>query len=206
VRSITTIYNYTRDLPRKHSCIPIEQRYEIYDKVRSGIPKAEVAASYNRSLRTIQTVTKDIPGYQEYSRTMGEEEKRLLLRLLLQGYVVSDYYISTARNLKLQLPLTIRAVRISHKTMFYVTGKEKEAIKGYLDSVSTRMIDHGMLKELCHLFGVKLSGSEEDELLHRRKYLCVVNQPRPTIQKKMEDFGSEPVYRLEIKVQEAAGA
>jgi len=204
--STTTVYTYTKDLPRKHSCIPIEQRDQICDLVRQGHSKREVADLYNRSLRTIQTVTKDIPGYNGYRCTIGEEEIRLLRRLLTYGYLVSDFKISTARNLKMQFPMIIHAVRISNKTIFYVKGREKEAIRGYLDSLSIRMFNHALINELCDLFGVKLSTSEENALMHQRKLLGPFNQVPLTTQKKLEDFGSEPlsIYHFEEREQSTA--
>jgi hypothetical protein len=195
----TTVYTYTRDLPRKHTCIPIEQREIIREMVRQGHSKREVADLYHRSLRTIQMVTKDIPGYYGYRRTLGEEEIKLLPRLLTDGYLVSEFYISTARNLKMQFPTIIHSVRISRKTIFYVVGREKEAIKGYLNSLSTRIINHATINELCDLFGVELSTSEQNAFTHQRKLLGSFNQLPPTKQKKLEDFGSEPVFIYDIE-------
>jgi hypothetical protein len=199
--SKTTVYTYSKDVPRKHTCTTIEQRDEICDLVRQGrLSKSEVAALYNRSLRTIRTITKNIPGYTGYRSNLGDGEKRLLIQLLKEGCLVSDFYISTARNLKMQFPMFIRTVRISNKTIFYLVGREKEVVNGYLKTTSVRLVDHSFLKKLCKLLDMELSTSEENDFLQRR-FLGPFNEVPSTSQKKLEDFGSEPVFIYDIEDQ-----
>ncbi len=186
----TTVYLNTKDLPRKHSRIPLEQKEQMRELVRQGYSKRDVARRFNRNFRTIQAITKGMPGYEGYRNAVGPEEKRILGRLLQDGFVISDFSLYAARNLKMQFPI-IRSVRISRKTVFYLHGKEKEMIKGYLASLSTRIVNYATLEELCEQLGIQLSLPEQKTLIQQSKLISTLNQVHSTIQKKLADFGWE---------------
>lgn len=184
--STTTVYMYTKDLPRKYTRVPPDEREEIHEKVRNGYSKREVAKMYHRSLRTIQVITKDIPGYFGYKYAIGSEELQLLRRLLSCGYLISNFYLYAARNLKLQLPF-IRSIRIHGKIIFYLTGKEREALQAYIRNKNSRLIDYSYLNKTSKLMGIDLSAAEQEDFVHQSKI-------RNVIQLKIEDCGVEHIY------------
>jgi len=164
----TTVYNYSKDLPRKYKRFSLEIRNEIRDKVRNGLLKHEAAKMYDCSLRTIVTITKDIPGYFGYKNNLSHEELQLLRRLMLNGYLISDFYLYAARNLKLHLP-KLQSIRIHGKTIFYLAGREKETIEAYIRSSKSHFIDYSDINELSRMMGITLQEKEKENFVHQIK-------------------------------------
>ena len=182
----TTVYNYTPDLPRKYRRFSRDQRNEIREKVRNGLSKRDAAKMYNCSLRTIGTITKDVPGYFGYRNKIGTEELQLLRRLHIFGFLISGFYLYAARNLQLQIPM-IRSIRIHGKLIFYITGKEKEALHAYIRYKHSRLLDYRYLNEISKYMGIELSTDEKEDFVHQSKI-------RNRIQLKIEDCGVEHIY------------
>ena len=123
---------------------------------------------YGVSPHTVITWTKDIPGYKfagDYIiRKHGIE---LLNRLLRDGYLISDFVVSTVRGLQKHFPM-IRNARFKDKTFYYLEGREEEAIEAFFREKPDRVISYVAVQELSRLLGLNVH--KKDALKLTRKY------------------------------------
>ncbi len=167
----------------------LETKLKVIKKVKQGFSKAEAGLMYGVSPHTVITWTKDIKGYKyagdHIIRKHGIE---LLNRLLSEGYLVSDFVVSTVRGLQKHFPM-IRSARFNDKTFFYLVGREDDAIEGYFKEKPDRIISYVAVQELSQLLGVKFHKSQALRLT--RKYKGQHNQywkSRRLVQKPLDDW------------------
>ena len=168
---------------------PVEIRLKVINKIKQGYSKAEAGLLYDVSPHTVYTWTRGIKGYKyagdHIIRKHGIE---LLNRLLTDGYLVSDFVVSTVRGLQKHFPM-IRSARFKDKTFFYLAGREEDAIEGYFKEKPDRIISYIAVQELSRLLGVEFHKNHALRLT--RKYKGRHDQywrSRRLVQKSLDEW------------------
>ncbi|MCK5030624.1 MAG: Hin recombinase [Thermoplasmatales archaeon] len=150
--------------------IPTETRNKVIKAIQQGHTKAEAAQLYGLNIGTVYNFTK---GIAEGHRTQGnhivrKNGIRLLNRLMSDGYLITDFVVSTVRGLQMQFPM-IRSARYKDKTFFYLQGREEETIEAFFREKPDRIISYSAIEELSYLLGVKVSNKDQRKLLEKYK-------------------------------------
>ena len=118
---------------------------------------------------------------------------KLLNRLMIDGYLVSDFVVSTVRNLQRHFPM-IMSARYKDKTFFYLKGREEETIEAFFREKPDRIISSSAIEELSYLLGVKVSNKDKRTLLERfKKKHDDYWRSRRLIQRSIDDWIDEPM-------------
>ena len=113
---------------------------------------------------------------------------KLLNRLMTDGYLISDFVLSTARNLQQNFPI-IQSARYKDKTFFYLQGREEETIEAFFHEKSNRIISYNAIEELSYLLGVKISNKDQRNLLDKfKKKHSDYWKSRRLIQRSIDDW------------------
>lgn len=173
----------------KANAHPLETKLKVIKKVKEGYSKAEAGLMYGVSPHTVITWTKDIPGYKfagdHIIRKHGIE---LLNRLLRDGYLISDFIVSTVRGLQKHFPMILSA-RFKDKTFFYLEGREEEAIEAFFREKPDRVISYVAVQELASLLGVKMGKRDAFRLTKRYKGQHKMYwKSRKLIQRHLDDW------------------
>lgn len=187
----STIYNRCKYLYKSRK-IPVETRKKVIKAIKQGHTKAEAAQMYGLNIGTVYNFTKGIEGYRSQgNHILRQNGIKLLNRLMTDGYLVSDFVVSTARGLQKHFP-AIRCARFKDKTFFYLEGREEEAIEGYFKEKPDRVIGYYAIEELAYLLGVKISKDDQRNLVEKYKKKHVDYwRSRHLIQRRLEDFYNE---------------
>jgi hypothetical protein len=208
------IYRRAKD-PYIARDIPVETRNKIIKTIKEGYTKAEAAQMYGLNIGTVYNLTR---GIVEGHHTQGNHIIRkngilLLNRLMTDGYLISDFVVSTVRNLQMKFPV-IKSARYRDKTFFYLPGREEETIEAFFKEKPGRIISYSSVEEMAFLLGVKISKEGQRNLVDRYKHKHVQYwESRRLIQRRLEDFvpdlgytlvsaWTEPSFRLFPKNQE----
>ena len=189
----STIQKRCKDV-LKANAHPPEIRVRVLKKIKEGYTKAEAGMIYGVSPHTVITWAKGMPGYKyagdHIIRKHGIE---LLNRLLRDGYLISDFVVSTARGLQKHFP-TIRCARFKDKTFFYLEGREEETIEAFFREKPDRVISYRAIEEMAYLLGVKVSKKDQRNLLERykRKHAKYWSSRR-LIQRSIDDWLDDEV-------------
>ena len=189
----STIQKRCKDV-LKTNAYPVEIRNKVLNKIKEGYSKAEAGIMYGISPHTVISWTKGMPGYKyagdHIIRKHGIE---LLNRLLRDGYLISNFIVSTARGLQKHFP-TIHCARFKDKTFFYLEGREEQTIEGYFKEKPDRVISYRAIEEMSYLLGVKVSNKDQRKLLERyRKKHDDYWRSRRLIQRCLDDWVDEPM-------------
>ena len=115
----------------------------------------------------------------------------LFNRLMTDGYLVSDFVVSTVRNLQRQFPV-IKSACYRDKTFFYLPGREEETIEAFFREKPNRIINFRAIEEMAYLLGVKISKDGQKNLVERyRRKHAQYWESRRLIQRRIEDFVPE---------------
>ncbi|MBU0470995.1 MAG: hypothetical protein KKF65_00080 [Nanoarchaeota archaeon] len=118
--------------------------------------------------------------------------KILLNRSRMDGYLITDFVVSTVRGLQMQFPM-IRSARYKDKTFFYLQGREEETIEAFFREKPDRIISYSAIEELSYLLGVKISNKDQHRLLDRfKKKHDDYWRSRRLIQRSIDDWIDEP--------------
>jgi hypothetical protein len=113
---------------------------------------------------------------------------KLLNRLMTDGYLISDFVVSTARNLQRKFPI-IQSARYKEKTLFYLPGKEDATIEAFFREKPNRIISYNAIEELSYLLGVKISNKDQHNLLDKfKKKHSDYWKSRRLIQRSIDDW------------------
>jgi len=93
---------------------------------------------------------------------------KLINRLMSDGYLISDFVVSTARNLQKHFPM-IMSARYKDKTFFCLQGREEETIEAFFREKPDRVISYHAIEEMAYLLGVKVSKKDQRNLLEKYK-------------------------------------
>ena len=109
------------------------------------------------------------------------------------GYLISDFVVSTVRNLQRQFPM-IMSARYKDKTFFYLQGREEETIEAFFREKPDRVISYHAIEEMAYLLGVKVSKKDQRNLLERYKGKHAQYWgSRRLIQRSIDDWNDESV-------------
>ena len=184
----STIHRHTRDL-YKPTTIPGEIQQEVIKKHQTrGYSRADIALMYNLSLSTIARITRGIPGYPYGHHIIRRPGIELLNRLMTDGYLLSDFNVSTLRNLQKNFTI-IESARYKDKTFYYLQGREAETIEAFFKEKPSRIISHSAIEEMSHLLGFKVPNKDQRKLLEKyKKKHDDYWQSRCLIQRSIDDW------------------
>ena len=183
--------------------IPVEIKNKVIKAIKAGHTKAEAAQLYDLNIGTVYNLTK---GIVEGHRAQGNHIVRkngieLLGRLMQDGCLISDFVVSTVRNLQRHFPM-IMSARYRGKTFFYLKGREEETIEAYFREKPDRIISYPALLEISSLLGVEISKNRKRDIVKRLKGQHEMYwKSRRLVQRKLEDFepGSPFLLRKPVK-------
>ena len=197
----STVHRYTRDL-YKPNTIPREIQQEVIKKYQTrGYSRADIALMHGVSMATVARIIRGIPGYPCGHHLIRKPGIELLNRLMIDGYLISDFNVPTVRNLQKNFPV-IKTARYKDKTFFYLPGREEETIEAFFREKPDRVISYSAIEEMSYLLGVKVSNKNQRKLLERyRKKHDDYWRSRRLIQRSIDDWiddsiPSESSFRL----------
>jgi Helix-turn-helix domain len=113
--------------------IPLKTKNNIIKKIKEGYTKAEAAQMYDVPVNTVLGFTTGLPsGKSEGNHIIRKNGIELLGRLMKDGYLISDFVISTVRGLQMKFPV-IKSARYRDKTFFYPHRREEETIEAFFN-------------------------------------------------------------------------
>ncbi len=192
--STSTIYRRAK-YPLKAYDIPLETKNKVIKAVQNGYTKAEAAQLYDLNIGSVCNFTKHIKGHPKQGvHVIRQSGIKLLDRLMNDGYLISDFVVSTVRGLQRHFPM-ICSARYKDKTFFYLKGREEETIEAYFREKPDRIINYRAIEEMAYLLGVKVSNKDQRKLLERykRKHDAYWRSRR-LIQRRMEEFDPECIF------------
>ena len=140
----STIYNRCKYLYKSRK-IPVETKNKVIKAIKQGYTKAEAAQMYNLNIGTVINFTRDINGYRSQgNHIIRKNGIQLLNRLMNDGYLISDFVVSTARNLQIKFP-TIRSAIYKEKTFFYLPGREEQTIEAFFKEKPARILSYSAI-------------------------------------------------------------
>jgi hypothetical protein len=134
---------------------PREFKKEVRKLVRLGLTKRDVSRMKKVSYNTLYTWTKDM---KKPIGRFGIRGRSLdLLKILIErGYIIPEdqkRLATCARTLKKYLPL--RRVKTKKAVVWFLAGRERDAMEGLLKSMGKRSIGYHELGYLRRAFGIK---------------------------------------------------
>lgn len=190
----STIYRRCKDFYDSKK-IPVETRNKVIKAIQDGFTKAEAAQLCSLNIGTVYNITKElgIKGYRSQgNHIIRKNGIKLLNRLMTDGYLISDFVVSTVRNLQQKLPI-IRSARYKDKTFFYLPGREEDTIEAFFREKPDRVISYSAIEELSYLLGVKISNKDQRNLLEKfKKKHDDYWESRRLIQRCLDDWNDEP--------------
>jgi transposase-like protein len=176
--------------------IPLETKNKVIKAIKEGATKAEAAQMYGLNIGTVYNLTRGIvEGHHiQGNHIIRKNGIRLLNRLMTDGFLVSDFVVSTVRNLQMKFPV-IKSARYRDKTFFYLPGREEEAIEAFFKEKPDRIISYSSVEEMAFLLGVKISKEDRRNLVDRYKHKHAQYwESRRLIQRRLEDFVPDLEY------------
>ncbi len=200
----STIYNRCKSLYESRK-IPLEIKSKVIKAIQNGYTKAEAAQLYNLNIGTVINFTKDIEGYRSQgNHIIRKTGIQLLNRLMIDGYLITDFNVPVVRNLQSRFPI-IRSARYKDKTFFYLPGQEEVTIEAFFREKPDRVISYHAIEEMAYLLGVKIAKKDQRKLLERykRKHAQYWSSRR-LIQRSIDDWiddsiPSDTSFRLMLK-------
>jgi len=190
----STIYNRCKYLYQS-SKIPVETKNKVIKAIQNGYTKAEAAQMYNLNIGTVINFTRNLNGYRSQgNHIIRQNGIQLLNRLMKDGYLISDFVLSTARNLQQKFS-TIRSARYKDKTFFYLPGREEQTVEAFFKEKTDRIISYSAIEELSYLLGAKISNKDQRNLLEKfKKKHDDYWTSRRLIQRSIDDWIDEPQH------------
>ena len=165
---VSIIYRRAKH-PYQAKYTPVEIKNNVIQKIKEGYSKAEAAQMYDVPVNTVLGFTKGMQGHKaEGNHIIRKGGIEHLKRLMMDGYLISDFVIATARRLQQHFPM-IMSARYRDKTFFYLKGGEEETIEAFFREKPDRIISYRAIEEMAYLLGVKVSNKDQRKLLERYK-------------------------------------
>jgi len=165
-----TVWNHTKDI-HTQKVIPKEIKEKIRKEVIGGKSKYQAAKDYNLSRSAVYRFTEDVDGSTSNGWTgIRGKTLDLLQEIVTKGYAYPPrgYVQQRYRILRKYFP-TIRRVTIYGRTIFYLKGKEDEAVRAFLERVNKKIISYQELKQVTEIFGADLCKREKDAFILKNK-------------------------------------
>jgi len=156
----------------KNRCAECGIKEKIRNDVISGKSKYQAAKDYNLCRTTVYRLTEDING-KTSNGWAGIRGKTLdlLQEIVTKGYAYpprGGYVQQRYRTLRKYFP-AIRRITIYGRTIFYLKGREDEAVRAFLDRVNKKIISYQELKQVTEVFRADLNKSEKEAFLRRKR-------------------------------------
>jgi len=184
--------------------LPVELKNNVIKAIKDGYTKAEAAQMHGLNIGTVYNFTRDveIEGYRtQGNHIVRQNGIKLVNRLMSDGYIISDFVVSTVRNLQRHFPM-IMSARYKDKTFFYLQGREEETIEAFFREKPDRVISYHAIEEMAYLLGIKVSKKDQRNLLEKYKGKHAKYwRSRRLIQRSIDDWlddpmRAEPTFRL----------
>jgi transposase-like protein len=134
---------------------PSELKRKARKLVRLGVPKCEVSKMLNINSNTLYIWTKDMVRRKGRFGIRGKSLEFLKL-LINRGYVLGKEVsplVSCMRNMRRHLP--IKKVDTGNSVVWFLVGREREAMEAVLESMNKRAIGYPELGRIRKAFGIK---------------------------------------------------
>ena len=184
--------------------LPVDVKNKVVKAIKEGYTKAEAAQMYGLNIGTVYNFTRDveIEGHRSQGNHIVRQNGiKLINRLMSEGYLISDFVVSTVRNLQIHFPM-IMSARYRGKTFFYLQGREEVTIEAFFREKQDRVISYHAIEEMAYLLGVKVSKKDQRNLLEKYKGKHAKYwRSRRLIQRSIDDWiddpmRAEPTFRL----------
>jgi hypothetical protein len=164
-----TVWNHTKDI-RTQKVIPKEIKDKIRKDVMEGKSKYQAAKDYNLSRSAVYRFTEDINGSSIGWAGIRGKTLDLLQEIVTKGYAypLHGYVQQRYRTLRKYFP-TIQRITIYGRTIFYLKGREDEAVRAFLERVNKKIISYQELRQVTEVFGTDLHKSEKEAFLRRKR-------------------------------------
>ncbi|MCK4365404.1 MAG: Hin recombinase [Thermoplasmatales archaeon] len=184
----STIYNRCKYLYKSRQ-IPLEIRNKVIQAIKNGHTKAEAAQLCGLNIGTVYNLTRGMEGYRSQgNHIIRKNGIKLLSKLMSDGYLISDFVVSTARGLQRHFPM-IMSARYKDKTFFYLPCREEATIEAFFREKPDRIISYSAIEEMSYLLGIKISNKDQRKLLERyKKKHDAYWRSRRLIQRTLFDF------------------
>jgi len=134
---------------------PSEMRKRARRLVRMGSTKMDVSRMMKVSYNTLYTWTKDLRKRKGQFGIRGRSLE--LLKILVErGCILSSdekYLAMRVRTLKKYLPM--RRVKIKKNVVWYLAGREREAMEAMMKSMNRMSVSYQELGRMRRVFGIK---------------------------------------------------
>lgn len=176
--------------------LPVETKNKVIKAIKDGYTKAEAAQLCGLNIGTVYNFTRkvEIEGHRSQGNHIVRQNGiKLVNRLMSDGYLISDFVVSTVRNLQRHFPM-IMSARYKDKTFFYLNGREEETIEAFFREKPDRVISYHAIEEMAYLLGVKVSKKDQRNLLEKyRGKHAKYWRSRRLIQRSIDDWLDDPV-------------
>ena len=166
--TLSTIYRRAK-YPYSARFVPLDVKNKVIKKIKEGYTKAEAAQMYDIPLSTVLYFTKGLPSIKyEGGHIIRRNGIELLRRLMEDGCLISDFVVSTVRNLQRHFPM-IKSARFKGKTIFYLKDREEDTIEAYFREKPDRVINYSAIEEFASLLGVTISREHRRRMVEKYK-------------------------------------
>jgi len=136
----------------------------IREEVKKGKSKFQIALELNIAPSTVCNYSKDIPYKRRYNSSIRGATLDLLKQLHNEGYIISKGMSNNIFTLKKHFP-SLNLVRVKSQYICFLNGREKDAVKAFLEKNSSKVISFHKLAPICKVFGIALSTEDKAKLL-----------------------------------------
>jgi len=134
---------------------PREVRLRARKLVRMGIPKTEVSKILGVGYITLYLWTRDMKG-QGGGNYMSGRTLDFLRIIVKRGYILSNEVREMSNSMRtMSKYLPIRKISFLNRTVWFLGGREREAMEGLLKIMNRRAISYHDLSRMRKLFGIK---------------------------------------------------
>ncbi len=149
-----TIKDWTRDIKSNYHHYPVELKRQVRNLVRKGVTKSDVARITGLRFVTVSYFTKDIKTRRGNTGLRGKSLE--FMKLLVQrGYIISDevkQLVPCMRTIMKYFP--VKKVRFRQRTIWYLPGKEREAMQFFLEKSYKHSLTYNRLNLIRKAFGI----------------------------------------------------
>jgi len=164
-----TVWNHTSDI-KTQKTLSKKLKDKIREEIKNGKSKSETAREYNLSTTTVFNIAKDLPNTPGGWSGIRGKTLELLQEIVSKGYVSYSYGYVQQRYMVLRKYFpTICKVTIYGKSIFYLKGKEDEAVRAFLENTRKKIISYQELTEITNVFHANLTKKEKEAFLFKKQ-------------------------------------
>jgi len=142
----------------------------ITRKIESGKSKYQTAKELNLHATSVYNFAKDLPSTPCGWPGIRGKTLDLLQEIVSKGYTQPPRGRVQQRYMVLRKYFpTICRIQTYGRPVFFLKGKEDEAVRAFLGTVNKKIISYQELKQAIDVFGVNLSRKEKEAFLGRNR-------------------------------------